>query len=174
LTTSGSYSFSVNRDQVIRQAMLNIGKLDESEVPTAQQTSDCAFCLNMLIKQWQGRADFAPGLKVWTRRRGHLFLSGTTGQYSVGPGATGWTESYASTTTASAAAQGATVVTVSSTVGIAATYHIGIELNSGTIQWTPSVRLSERRSISARLFRVLRRRVDDLLLPDRRTATRRR
>jgi hypothetical protein len=136
VSTSGTYSFTVTRDQIIRQAMLNIGKLDETEAPTASEISDCSFVLNMLVKQWQGKADFAPGLKVWTRKLGYLFLSGSTGKYTVGPGATGWTNSFASTTTTATAASGASAVVVSSATGIANGYNIGIELDSGALQWT--------------------------------------
>lgn len=136
MSTSGSYSFTVNRDQIIRQAMLNIGKLDESETPNAQEVSDVAFTLNLLIKQWQGRGDFAPGLKVWTRRRGHLFLNNTTGQYSVGPTATGWTETYVYPTITATAAAAATSIYVTSATGIVAGYKIGIQLSSGALFWT--------------------------------------
>lgn len=135
-STSGSYSFTVNRDQVIRQAMLNIGKLDENESPTAQQTSDCAFALNMLIKQWQGRGDFAAGLKVWTRKLGYLFLSGTSGKYSVGPTATGWTNSFAASTSSAAAAASATAITVVSSSGFAGGANVGVQLSSGALYWT--------------------------------------
>lgn len=135
-STSGSYSFTVNRDQVIRQAMLNIGKLDENEVPTAQQTSDCAFALNMLIKQWQGRGDFAPGLKVWTRRLGYLFLSGASGQYSVGPTATGWTNAFAASTSTATEIAGATAIPVASASGFAGGYNVGVQLDSGVLFWT--------------------------------------
>ena len=51
MTTSGIYSFSVNRDQIIRIAMMNIGKLDEIETPSAQDITDCNLVLNMLVKQ---------------------------------------------------------------------------------------------------------------------------
>jgi len=136
MSTSGSYSYTVNRDQIIRQAMLTIGKLDESEVPNAQEISDCAFVLNLMIKQWQGRTDFSPGLKVWTRRRGYLFLNSTTGQYSVGPTATGWTNSFVGPLTTAVAASAATSIVVSSATGIAATYNIGIQLDSGALYWT--------------------------------------
>jgi len=136
MSTSGSYSFTVNRDQIIRQAMLTIGKLDESEVPNAQEVSDCAFTLNLLIKQWQGRTDFAPGLKVWTRRRGHLFLNGASGQYSVGPSAVGWTENYVYPLTTAGANAAATAVVVSSASGIATGYNIGVQLDSGLLFWT--------------------------------------
>lgn len=136
MSTSGTYSFTVNRDQIIRTAMLNIGKLDESETPTAQQTTDCAMMLNMLIKQWMGKADYAPGLKVWTRRRGHLFLSNSTGTYSVGPTATGWSNTITSPLTTANAVGGASSVSLSSATGVTIGDYIGVELNSGVLYWT--------------------------------------
>lgn len=136
MATSGTYSFSVNRDQIIRMAMLFIGKLDETEVPTAQEVIDCALVLNMLVKQWQGRGDFAPGLKVWTRRRGHLMLSYTTGQYSVGPTAIGWTTGLLPSTVAVNAVGGSGSLTVVNAAGMTAGMNIGIELDAGPLFWT--------------------------------------
>jgi hypothetical protein len=136
MSTSGTYSFLVTRDDIIRQAMLAIGKLDPYESPDPQQTVDCSMMLNALVKQWMGKADFARGLKVWTRKRGHLFLSNSAYQYTVGPGATGWTNSYVAPTLAAAAAASATSLTLSSTTSISAGYYIGIELDSGALYWT--------------------------------------
>lgn len=135
MTTSGVYSFTVNRDQIITMAMKLIGKLDAIEVPSADEMSDCALMLNMMIKQWQGVADFAPGLKTWMRRHGHLFLSTTTGQYTVGPNGTGWTNSYVGTTLATNAAGSQPVITVVSATGVAALDKIGIQLASGNLFW---------------------------------------
>jgi len=136
MTTSGVFSFTVNRDQVIRDAMLNIGKLDEVEVPTAQDITDCNLKLNMLIKQWMGRTDFAPGLKVYKRKWGYLFLNNATNKYTVGPNGTGWTNAFVRPLTTATAASGASSVTVDSVTGIAANYYIGIQLDSGELQWT--------------------------------------
>lgn len=136
MTTSGVYSFTVNRDQVIRDAMLNIGKLDEVETPSAQDITDCNLKLNMLIKQWMGRTDFAPGLKVYKRKWGYLFLSNSTNKYTVGPNGTGWTNSFVRPLTTVTAAAGAGSITVDSATGIATNYHIGIQLDSGALQWT--------------------------------------
>lgn len=85
MALSNTFSFSVVRDDVIREAMLNIGAIGEAEVPTAQEVTDCARKLNMLCKQWMGRQDFAPGLKMWTRQRADLFLSSTNNTYYLGP-----------------------------------------------------------------------------------------
>lgn len=139
MSTSGSYSFTVNRDQIIRDAMLTIGKLDESEAPNSQETSDCAFKLNMMIKQWQGKGDFAPGLKVWTRRRGNLFLNGLSGQYTVGPSATGWTNAFVKPLTTAYAATGAAAISVSSVTGITAGDFFGLQLDTGILYWTTVV-----------------------------------
>jgi hypothetical protein len=135
-TTSGVNTFSVNRDQIIRGAMLTIGKLEENETPSNQETTDCAMFLNMLVKQWQGTTDFAPGLKTWTRRRGHLFLHSATGQYSLGPGGVGWTTSYISSMTSAAVAPGATVIPLSTYSGMSVGDSLGVEVSSGDLYWT--------------------------------------
>ena len=135
MTTSGVNTFSVNRDQIIRLAMLNLGKLEQSETPTPEELTDCSMYLNMLVKQWQGTADFAPGLKTWTRRRGYLFLHNSTPQYTVGPSGTGWTNSYVSTTTVANAAAGQAVVIVSSSSGMTAGDRFGVEVSTGNLEW---------------------------------------
>ena len=135
MATSGVSTFSVNRDQVIRMAMLNIGKLEQSEIPTAQETTDCATFLNMLVKQWQGTNDFAPGLKTWTRRTGHLFLHNSTGQYTVGPGGIGWTQSYNSTTVTANVSAGFAIIPLASTAGMTAGDSFGVEVSTGDLYW---------------------------------------
>src|SRR5580704_7130917 len=84
MATSGTYTFTVNRDDIIREALLNLGILEESEVPTAQETTDCARKLNMIVKQLAGNMDKAPGFKMWQRERGDLFLSTTQFAYDLG------------------------------------------------------------------------------------------
>lgn len=140
MTTSGSYGFYVTRDDIIRQALINIGKLDGVEVPEPAVTVDCARVLNMLCKQWMGRSDFAPGLKVWTRKRGHLFLSGTTNRYVVGPAGTGWATTFVDSTLAAASTAGSAVIVVSGT-GPSNGFKIGVEVSGGsgggnTLFWT--------------------------------------
>ena len=46
--------------------------------------------LNMMVKQWMGRMDFAPGLKMWTRQRGDLFLGYNKHTYLLGPNGDNW------------------------------------------------------------------------------------
>ncbi len=137
MATSGVYSFGVTRDDIIRQSFLSIGKLDPYESPDPQQSQDTAIVLNMMIKQWMGKADYAPGLKVWTRKHGHLFLQSTTGRYTIGPGcATGWTNDYVYPVTTVNAAAAAPTLTLSAVTGVASGYYIGVQLDSGALFWT--------------------------------------
>lgn len=143
-SSSGSYTFSVTRDQIIRQAMLDLGALAEGESPTAQETTDCAFKLNLIVKQWMGNTDFAPGLKVWTRKRGDLFLGNAKYTYALGQTGDNWVDStaglaypqsYGQTTLSAAAALNATVLNVGANVQANINDFIGIQVGSD-IQWT--------------------------------------
>jgi hypothetical protein len=126
MATSGTYNFTVTRNDIIREAMLNTGKIGQTESPTAQETTDCARKLNLLVKQWMGKADFAPGLKMWTRYRGDLILSSSKGIYTLSPTGDNWAVGVTlsltpnqpnlnETTSTAAAIVGATAIFVSTT-----------------------------------------------------------
>lgn len=127
MATSGTYSFGVTRDDIIRQAMLNIKRLDPDETPTASETDDCSRVLNMMCKQWMGKSDFAPGLKVWTRKRGFILLSTSTNQYTIGPNEVGWANDMPATSLSGAVSAGASTITVASVTGMSAGNTIAIE-----------------------------------------------
>ena len=135
-TTSGTYNFTVVRDTIITAAMQIIGKIGEAEVPTPSETNDCAVLLNMMVKQWMGKQDFANGLKMWSRARAELFMSSTQYQYALGPTGDNWTASYVQTQTTAASAQTATLLTVTSTTGMSLNDYIVIQLSTGDIQST--------------------------------------
>lgn len=145
MALSGTWTFTVTRDDIIREAMLNIGAIGEAETPTAQEVTDCARKLNMLVKQWMSSNDQAPGLKMWERQRGELFLSQTQGVYSLGPTGDFWaasaafadtfSQTYAQTQTIAAANTGDTTLSVQSTDQMAALDKIGIVIN-GDLFWT--------------------------------------
>jgi len=135
MATSGSYSFVVTTNDIVREAMLNIGKLGEAENPSAQEFADVSRKLNMLAKQWMAKQDFAPGLKMWKRRHGNLYLSNSTGQYNLGPSGDNWTNtSFIQDTTATAIA-GATTISVPN-ANITVNDYVGIVLDSGVLFWT--------------------------------------
>jgi hypothetical protein len=135
VTTSASVDFSVNRDNIIRQAMLDAQVIGIDQTATDLEISDCARKLQMLVKQWQGRADFGANLKVWARKTAYLFLQQGQSVYSVGPSGDNWTGSYSTTTLAAAKLASATGITLASAIGANADI-IGIVLDSGAIGWT--------------------------------------
>lgn len=133
MTTSGTYSFSVTRDDIIRQSMLNIKRLDPEESPSSVETDDCTRVLNMMCKQWMGKSDFAPGLKIWTRKRGHLLLQRALGPFALSSSGTGWTNDLTRTTLASAAAAAAGSIVVTSASGFGTGSVVYVVLDSGAV-----------------------------------------
>lgn len=155
-TSSGTFSFTVTRDQIIRQAMLDIGALGEAENPTSQEASDCAFKLNMLVKQWMGRQDFAPGLKMWTRQRGDLFLGATKFQYALGPtgdnfaaGLNGGSlgQTFGQTTTTASVSAGIAVIPVAATTQLNVNDYIGVQCGSD-IFWSTIASIAAGTSVT--------------------------
>ena len=134
MSTSGSYSFNVQATDIVREAMLNIVKLGEAEQPSAQEYTDCLRKLNLMALQWMGKWDFAPGLKMWKRRHGDMFLGASVSQYNLGP-AGHWSNGYTQQQTTAAAAQGATQLFLPTT-NILNGDNVGIQLGTGDLQWT--------------------------------------
>ena len=137
MATSGTTSFSVTELDILTDAAGNIGLIDPGHELDPEMVVTLRRKLNMLIKQWTAQADYAPGLKMWTRRRGFLFLQKSQAVYSLGPsGDECAAESYVTTTLAAGASSGASTVTVASIAGLASAMRIGVLLASGSFQWT--------------------------------------
>lgn len=146
MALSNTFAFSVVRDDIIREAMLNVGAIGEAEVPTAQEVADCARKLNMLVKQWMGRQDFAPGLKMWTRQRADLFLSSTIHKYYLGPNglianASNWAagvtavpgKNFAQQNTSGGTAAGSAVLLFSNTSNFTSGDFVVVQVSTGDI-----------------------------------------
>lgn len=135
MSTSGSYDFSVSRDDIIKDAYDEIGVLEEGETPNAEMTTTAARKLNMLVKRWMTQ-----GHHLWCIQDAALFLVLGQTYYSLGNAATdaNWCDptDMAQTETTVDAAAGAGTITLTSVSGIAASDKIGIVLDSGDIQWT--------------------------------------
>lgn len=127
---------TVNARDIVKAALRAIRVLGENDDPTDAALTNGAEALNFMVMQWKGAADFAPGLKMWSRKRGYVFLQKDQGSYSLGPSGDNTTLSYVSTTISANEAAGQTVLSVTSSTGMTAADKIGIELNSGSIQWT--------------------------------------
>ena len=145
--TSGTWTFSVTRDHIIRDAMLNLGLLEESEVPTAAEITDCARRLNMIVKQLAGNLDKAPGFKMYQRQRADLFLGYSQYQYDLGYTGDNWAAAttglmfptlFNSTTLTSGANIGNTSLVVAQNSGVNLGDYLGVVCGSD-IFWTTAV-----------------------------------
>ena len=81
--TSGTTSFSISRDDIIKGALRKIGVVAQGEVPTQAQYDEGAFALNLLIKAWE-----ADGMPLWALRTTPITLSGGINSYEIGLGKT--------------------------------------------------------------------------------------
>jgi hypothetical protein len=136
MATSGTVTYSVTEADVIKDALIEIGYLDPTETPTADDIVTARRKLNLIVKQWTSQLDFAPGLKMWTRRTGYLFLQEDQTKYSLGPSGDHATETYVQTTLSTDEALGSTSLSLTSTTGMSASDNIGIVLDDGSIHWT--------------------------------------
>jgi len=131
--TSGSTNFTLNRDQIVRQGLLNLRRIDPSIAIEAQDIIDGSIAANLLIKAWQ-----TDGLFLWLNQEVVLHLAYNTQSYLLGPTGNhcaalsdaGYTQ------LAADEAAGQLTLSVDSVTGISASDYLGIELDNGTIQWT--------------------------------------
>lgn len=83
MTTSGSTVFNVTRDQLITSALRMIGAVAQGETPTANQISEAAEALNMMVKAWE-----ADGMPLWGIAETSITLVAGTNKYQIGIGKT--------------------------------------------------------------------------------------
>lgn len=148
MATSGTYNYSRTAGQLIQAAYEDLGVITPGATVSAGDSAMALDRLNMLVKQWQGNSDLAPGLKIHTRQRITLFLEKGRQSYLVGPASSDARSStqYGRTTLSAAEAASQTTLSITSntdtttypgtTVTMTAGDIVGIELNDGTIQWT--------------------------------------
>lgn len=134
MSTSGSVDFSVTRNDLLEDALREIGAVGRGMAPTGDQMQYAARRLNMIVKQWQGQADFAPGLKVWTRKRGVIFLEKDKASYQLGTDQA--TVSYNETTCKVAAVATGTTIDVNAASPIADGNYIVIVMDDGNVHTT--------------------------------------
>jgi hypothetical protein len=132
MATSGTATFTRNRDQIITSALRKTGAFAAGETPDPESITDGAETLNAMIKHWQGT-----GIHIWRTTEATLFLQSGQSRYTLGTTATDHAmEDFTQTELTADALVGATTITVDSITDIATTYNIGIQVDDGTIHWT--------------------------------------
>lgn len=132
MATSGSIDFSVSRDDIITEAMEQMGVLAEGQSPSADQLTSMSRTLNMMVKAWQ-----ADGLNLFALQKLYVYLEKDKHEYSLGSTTTDhFSTEYNRTTTSAAAVITDTTIEVSSISDMSSGDNIGIKLDDGTMQWT--------------------------------------
>lgn len=146
MPSSGSVDFSVSRNDIILAALQGLGVAAAGDTSSSSSfttnSTMMAMLLNMLVKNWSGNADYAPGVKMWSRKTAYLFLQKDQSVYALGPTVSAttstdkWASSYVTTTIGTSEAAGQTVLTMTDGSIFASGNRIGIELDTGYLQWT--------------------------------------
>ena len=130
MATSASVDYSMDRDDIITEALEQLGVLGEGQSPNADQLTSSARTLNMMVKSWQNRVKNLHVLQDL-----YVFQDGSSQQYTI-DGTTHVTASMASTAVATAQTSGNNTLVVDSITGFSNGDNIGVELDDGTRQWT--------------------------------------
>jgi len=123
----------MTRDEILIEALRNIGALPFSQDMSAAQKDDAVRSLNMMAKSWVNE-----GLGLWLNQEVVIYLQADQVQYQLGTNGDHFAAASDAVKTelAADAASGAASFSVDSVTGISVGDNIGIELDSGTIQWT--------------------------------------
>jgi hypothetical protein len=131
MTTSGTNTFSLSRDDIINAAALEVGDIALGDTLNPDTLAQYALRLNSWVK-----ALMADGAKLWAMQLATLFLQSGICRYVLGTGGTHCTASYVRTTLASGAAAGVGAVQLTTFTGMTAGDNIGVLLADGTLFWT--------------------------------------
>ncbi len=133
MSTSGTATFSRNRDQIIQRALRLTGEVASGETSfDAGLVDEAAAALNAMVKHWQ-----AGGVHIWTTEEAILFLQNSQRQYTLSSSSTDHaSRSFVQTTLSADEASGQTTISLTATTGMADNDYIGIELDDGTLHWT--------------------------------------
>lgn len=120
------------RNTIITQALRIIGVVAEGEDPTASQIQDSAIRLDWMIKTWQNT-----GVHLWKEDEATLFLVAGQQSYTLGSGSSEHaTTSFTETTLSADEASGQTVLSVTSSTGVAVGDFVGVTQDDNTIHWS--------------------------------------
>ena len=134
MAVSNSSDFTVDRDDILDKAGQLLGIVPEGGTCSANQYTDLAIWLNMMIKSWQ-----TTGFYLWLMDEIILFPIKDQHLYNLGgssPSHSTPVSEFVYTSISTEAESTDTVITVDSIDNIASGDIIGVEVDSQTIHWT--------------------------------------
>ena len=131
MSTSGSIDFTVTRDQIITEALEQLGVLEPGTTANADDVTSAAFTLNMMVKAWQ-----VDGLNVYSVKRGYLFMEQSKTEYTLSANGDRYTYDYTKQTIDGAVTSGAGTVDLTDATDFVNGDNIGLYQSDGTMLWT--------------------------------------
>lgn len=131
MATSGVFEYTMNRNQIIFEALSLIGVASAFRNPSAEEYATGARWLNILIKAWQKK-----GLRPTQQTQVVIFLDTTNNNYTLGPAGDHASYTYNQAAITADAVASTTAIIVDNSTGFVADYPIGIEIDVNTMQWT--------------------------------------
>ena len=78
MATSGTYTVTYTANELVKAALRKIGAIDTGETVGSQPMADGIEALNMILFQFRGGGNiYTPSMRMWTRERASLTLSGS-------------------------------------------------------------------------------------------------
>lgn len=131
MTTSNSTNFTLNANDIIEDALRELGVIREDETPDPGDCRAVLRRLNMMVKTWQ-----AQDLHLWTKETAIIFLQKGQNTYTLNSTSSDHaTIDYEKTTLDADYALGVSQVSFNDDVSATAGDLIGIELDSGSLYW---------------------------------------
>lgn len=131
MATSGSTDFSVNRDTLIKDSLIDLGAISAEDTPSSAIVSHAARLLNMMLKAW-----VADGLHLWLIKPFSIMIENGKSVYSISSTGDQASLSMYDTTMRIAGVTNDTTLQVTTTSGMTAGDYIGIELDDDTLHKT--------------------------------------
>jgi len=134
MARSGSYDFSMNRDEIINGAFRQIGVLGESQTASTTRISQASQQLNLLIDQWEYM-----GVGLWLNKEIVVFPQADQTKYVLGPTGTDYAcllSEYAKTELSGAEAAAETTMAVDSDDDFTNGDYVAVETSNGDLHWT--------------------------------------
>ena len=128
MASSGSYNFTLTRDDIINLAHQHVSAIGEGETASTAQLSEASNLLNMIVKL---RA--ADGMPLWALKRGYILPFTAASSINTDSHVVTF---YDATSVATAAAASATTIVIAAAGTIANSDQIGIEDDDGNMNWT--------------------------------------
>jgi len=128
---SGSYDFTLDRDGIVSEAYRLLGGIAIGEDPTADELTDGGRTLNLMLNGWQSE-----GIGLWLDKTATLILGYGQRSYFLGSTGNHCSTSVAKTEMKVAGVATDSTIDVDSIIDMTDGDYIGIELDSGVLQWT--------------------------------------